>query len=190
MTPQHYLTAAPGLGQRESETASNPMVAGWTALGAGPQLGPRSAGNHQEAKALEDGMWLPEESLWPYQFDEATWQAAETLDWLDREYWSEPVQATIAETPLPTGDAMAIFYDRDDRPRAHLRTWGQPDTATTTQSALKWRVGAGSKVQPPEFAPPNYEPDWLDIAFMGWTWKTRMRRNRSNQRRKQKDHQP
>ena len=97
MTPQHYLTAAPGMGWRENETGSNLLAAGWICLIAQPWIRARTTNGNNPATIKEPVEDATPESFEPYQFDACQWLAAEALDWLDRKYWSAPLMVTIQE---------------------------------------------------------------------------------------------
>lgn len=101
MTPQHYLTAAPGMGWRENETGTNLLGDGWVGLKTQPWISPRTTSGENPETIWGATEAERAERFEPYQFDSCRYLAAESNYWLDREYWSEPVTATIAETQQP-----------------------------------------------------------------------------------------
>lgn len=172
MTPQHYLTAAALIGPAETTTGTHMLALGYCHVLTFDPGKPATFGalDHDARFCTLGPIGYPERyDNWETDPAKATAHALNA--WITEEHGHHNFRGTT-DRPANTGDAMAIYHDRDDRPRVDLRQWGQPDTATTTQSALKRRIGAGWIVQPPEFAPPHFQPEWLDIAFVGWTWET------------------
>lgn len=179
MAPQHTLTTAPGLtGWNTENLTMNGQFRhafGWT--NAQPEAR-RTFGHYNRAWPSRNAGRI---TGWPEafnadQFDSCRWLAREALDQLDRDFWSDPMTATGDHT-TKTHDVLTAMLGDIRRfwqthwqplPKVALTCYGQPDAATTTQSALvDTRMGG---YRPPESYPPSFCPEWLDLGFFGFDW--------------------
>lgn len=179
MAPQHNLTTAPGLTGWTTKTLTingqYRYAFGWT--NAHPEAR-RTFGHYNRAWPSRNAGKLIgwPEAFHGHQFDSCRWLAAEAIDQLDRDFWSEPTTAKPDHT-ADTHDVLTAMLGDIRRfgqtpwqphPAVALTCYGQPDAATTTQSALVANRMGG--YGPPESYPPSYSPMWLDVWFFAFDW--------------------
>lgn len=172
MAPQHTLTTAPGLTGWTTETLTMNgqfrYAFGWT--NAQPEAR-RTFGHYNRAWPSRNAgriIGWPE-SFHAHHFDSCRWLAAEALDQLDRDFWSDPMTATPDHTAA-TADALTTDPDTWDERRIQFDRYGSPDTASTHPDAMKYKLGHGHHPLPPERYPQSVYPEWLDACFFGFDW--------------------
>ena len=116
MAPQHTRKTAPGHPE-ENGTCTYNLHGGWLYFNfAGPQLTPWTAGNANHARGIIAGGWrgtLRREYFRPHDFCPVRFEAAQTNEWLAREYWTDPMTATPDHTADSHNILTAMLGDID-----------------------------------------------------------------------------
>ena len=172
MTPQHYLLAAALIGPAETTTGTHILALGYCHLITFDPGKPATFGHlEHDARFCTLGPIGYPERFDAWETDPAKAQAHALNEWITEEHGHHNFRGST-NRPTTTRDALIEMLENGEAVEVKIHLYERTNSATTTLEALRPHPSNPAWVNVPEEFAPSYDPQQLDVCWMGWTWET------------------